>query len=43
MNRCLNDNEIAQYADWVAGNDVDKPSEEVKDHVQNCFRCKVEV
>lgn len=43
MKRCLDDNEIAQYADWLVGNDVDEPSEEVKLHVQNCFRCKREI
>ena len=33
MKRCLDENEIPQYADRLVGNNVENPSEEVMFHV----------
>jgi hypothetical protein len=40
MKRCLDDNQIAQYADFLAGHDVPELSQEIIDHGADCFECK---
>lgn len=43
MERCLDENEIAQYADCLIGFDLAELLEDVLNHVQNCERCKTDI
>jgi len=40
MDRCLTENEIAQYAEYLCHMNV-KPEEDVLIHVERCFHCKI--
>lgn len=42
MKRCLDENEIAQYVDYVYLG-MGKPDGEVLDHVAGCYECKMEI
>lgn len=42
MERCLDENEIAQYTDHLCL-DLSSPPDSVLDHVTGCFQCKVEI
>jgi hypothetical protein len=42
MNSHLNENEIAQYAEYLNGDNVE-PDEEVRLHVESCMECKQEI
>lgn len=39
MKRCLNENEIAQYAEYLVGQN-NPPDNDISDHVAGCFDCK---
>jgi|SaaInlV_200m_DNA_2_1039689.scaffolds.fasta_scaffold298696_1 hypothetical protein len=43
MKRCLDDNQIAQYANILLSHDVPALSQEVIDHVTDCFEGKKEI
>lgn len=43
MERCLDENEIAKYADCLAGFDFIELGEEILIHVQDCNHCKIEI
>jgi len=43
MNRCLNENEIAQAAEWLAEIGDKELPDDIKDHLENCMDCKMEV
>ncbi len=40
--RCLNENEIAQAAEWLTGVGEESP-EGIRDHMEKCMICKMEV
>jgi hypothetical protein len=42
MDRCLDDNEITLYTDYLCLGS-NKPNQEVICHVADCFDCKVEI
>lgn len=41
MKRCLDENETAQFAEYLAGLDQPGLNEDVLNHVQDCPGCKV--
>lgn len=43
MKGCLDENEIAQYADYLVIFKEKELTKELLLHVQNCFRCKMEI
>jgi hypothetical protein len=42
MKRCLNDNGIAQYAEYLTSKEA-KPNDSIIDHIADCEACKIEV
>lgn len=42
MENCLDENEVAQYVDYVILG-AEMPSVEVTEHVVNCLHCKLEI
>jgi len=43
MNRCLNENEIAQTAEWLAEIGDKELPDDIKNHLEGCLDCKMEV
>lgn len=42
MKRCLNENEIAQVAEYLNGDNVE-PADEIMLHIQSCNKCKQDI
>ena len=43
MKRCLNENEIAQAAEWLAEIGEKELPEDIKDHLEKCMAGNIEV
>ena len=43
MENCLDENEVAEYADWLLNNEAEKQDEKVMSHVEHCLQCKQEI
>ena len=42
MKNCLNENDVAEYVDWLL-NGLEQPDEKLMNQVQHCQHCKQEI
>ena len=42
MKGCLNENEIAEAAEWLAEIGDQELADDIKDHLEECMACKME-